>query len=82
GFEIMEFPEGSPFLSVDAKIGDIITAIDGETVTSLTDITNVLARHTPGETIEISLYRYQNVSQPETVTVKITLLEDKGETQE
>ena len=82
GFEIAEFPEGSPFLSVDAKVGDIITAIDGETVTSLNDITNVLALHSPGDTIEITLYRYQNLAEPQTITVKITLLEDKGETQE
>ena len=82
GFEIVEFPEESPFLSVDAKVGDIITAIDGETVTTLTDITNILARHSPGDSVEISLYRYEGLSEPQTVTVRVTLLEDKGETQE
>lgn len=77
GFMISEIGEESAFTGTEAREGDIITAIDGETVTSLSDISNLLLKYAPGDTVEITLYR-QNGTE---LKVKVNLLEDKGETQ-
>ncbi len=77
GFMISEIGEESAFTGTEAREGDIITAIDGETVTSLSDISNLLLKYAPGDTVEITLSRQDGTE----LTVKATLLEDKGETQ-
>lgn len=77
GFMITEIGEESAFTGTEAEEGDIITAIDGETVTGLSDISNLLLKYAPGDTAEITLYR-QNGTE---LKVTVTLLEDKGETQ-
>ena len=45
GFQIASIDADSAFNGTEAQVGDIITAIDGTTVTGLTDITNVLSGH-------------------------------------
>lgn len=77
GFAISEINEESAFTGTEAKVGDVITAIDGEVVTGLTDISNLLARHAPGDKVTITLYRVNGGE----FDVEATLLEDKGETQ-
>lgn len=77
GFRIIEIGEESAFSGTDAQVGDIITAIDDETVTSLSDISNLLLRYAPGDTVTVTLYRQGQGS----TEVQATLLEDKGETQ-
>ncbi len=37
--------------------GDIITKIDGEEITSYTDLKNAISNHSAGDTVEIELYR-------------------------
>ena len=77
GFVITEISEESAFTGTEAEVGDIIIALDGETVTGLTDISNLLLKHAPGDQATVTLYR-QNGTE---LDVTITLLEDKGETQ-
>ena len=77
GFVIYEIPEDSAFTGTEAREGDVIIAIDGETVTGLTDISNLLLRHAPGDKATVTLYRQDGTE----LEVTITLLEDKGETQ-
>ena len=77
GFVITEINEDSAFTGTEAEVGDIIIALDGETVTGLTDISNLLLKHAPGDQATVTLYR-QNGTE---LDVTITLLEDKGETQ-
>ncbi len=77
GFVISEIGEESAFIGTDAQEGDIITAIDGEEVTCLSEISNLLLKYSPGDKITVTLYRQNG----ETEDVEITLLEDKGETQ-
>lgn len=76
GFMILEIDEESAFTGTAAEEGDVITAIDGEVVTGLTDISNLLTRYAPGDEVEITLNR-----NGKELTVTATLLEDKGETQ-
>lgn len=76
GFMIAAIDDESAFTGTAAEVGDIITAIDGEVVTGLTDISNLLTRYAPGDEVEITLNR-----NGKELTVTATLLEDKGETQ-
>ena len=83
GFMISELPEDSAFAGTEAQVGDVITAIDGNEVTSLSEISNLLLRYSPGDQVTVTLFR-QNDSGVggEEIDVTITLLEDRGETQE
>ena len=95
GLIITEFNEDSAFKGTEAQVGDIITALDGETVTSLNDVSNLLLKYAPGDQVEVTLRRpaeslegFPMLPDSEVVnaytelTVTITLLEDKGETQD
>ncbi|WP_322174098.1 S1C family serine protease [Acutalibacter caecimuris] len=84
GLQITEFNEDSGFAGSGAQEGDIIIAIDGETVESLRDVSNLLLRYEPGDQVSVTLYRPGGnlISQGEELEVTITLLEDKGETQD
>ena len=77
GFVIYEISEESAFTGTEAEPGDVIIAIDGETVTGLTDISNLLLKYSPGDKATVTLYRQDGNE----LDVIITLLEDKGETQ-
>lgn len=78
GFLIMAIDEDSDIGTAGGKVEDIICGVDGETVTCLTDISNLLLNYSPGDTIELTLYRR---SEKKELTITVTLLEDKGETQ-
>ncbi len=83
GFMIASIDEDSSFAGTEAQVNDIITAIDGEPVQELTDISNLLLRYKPGDQVTVTLYRMpeNGLGQGEEFDVTITLLEDKGETQ-
>ena len=52
--------------------GDIITKIDGEEITSYTDLKNAVSNHSAGDTVEVELYR-----AGESRTVSLTF-DEKG----
>ncbi len=79
GFMIIEIGEDSAFAGTEAKEGDIITAIDGEEVANLDEISNLLLKYAPGDKITVTLYRSGGSGRE--IDVEIVLLEDKGETQ-
>ena len=83
GFMIVSIDEESAFAGTEAQPEDIITAIDGETVEELQDISNLLLRYSPGDQVTVTLYRppVNGMGEGEELEVTITLLEDKGETQ-
>ena len=83
GFMIVSIDEDSAFAGTDARVNDIIVAIDGETVEELQDISNLLLRYSPGDQVTVTLYRMpeNGLGEGEEIDVTITLLEDKGETQ-
>ena len=83
GFMIVSIDEDSAFAGTEAQPEDIITAIDGETVEELQDISTLLLRYSPGDQVTVTLYRppVNGMGEGEELEVTITLLEDKGETQ-
>ncbi len=79
GFAISEIDKDSSFAGTQAQAGDIITAIDGQEVSSLDDITSLLSNYSPGDKVVITLYRIEG-NRERTLEVEVELLEDKGET--
>lgn len=49
--------------------GDVISAIDAAPITDATALTDVLDRHTPGDTITVTLVDRQGISRDTTVTL-------------
>ena len=82
GFLIASIDEDSAFADTQAQEGDIITALDGESVQDLTEISNLLLRYSPGDQVTVTLFRINEAGLGEELEVEITLLEDKGETQQ
>ena len=75
GIEIASIDPESPF-SGQAQPGDVITAIDGEAVSTMDELYQILGVHSPGDQLTVTLYR--NGQQ---FDITITLIEDRGETQ-
>lgn len=59
GVVVSEIDENGSLAGTNIKEGDIITEIDGETVTSFQDIYNVLANHEPGDKVTIKAQRQE-----------------------
>ena len=51
--------------------GDVIVAIDGRTVTTVTEISAILEQHRPGDQINVTVLRNR-----ERLDVRLTLLEE------
>lgn len=78
GVSIVAINDESSFTGTNAQVGDVITNVDGVDITSLTVLADTLLNYSPGDKVEITLYRPDT---EEEITVTATLLEDKGETQ-
>jgi len=78
--------EGSPAQAAGLQINDIITAVDGKSINSSSDLVNVIGRCTPDQVITLSVYR-QN-SEPLELTLTVGSQEQdakaqpQGETQQ
>jgi S1-C subfamily serine protease len=68
GVLIQELVQGAPAEDAGLRPGDVIVAIEGDGVRSLEDLTRVLTRYEPGETIEVSV-----VAADDERTVPVTL---------
>ncbi len=76
GVLIVTINDESSFSGV-AEEGDIITKMDGEDISSLDDLYAILARHRGGDVVTVEIYHDGSLREE-----RITLLEDKGETQQ
>jgi serine protease Do len=81
GIVITDIGEDGSLANTKVEPKDIITKVDGESVSSFNDVYSILANHKPNDKISITLYRV-NGSKGETYTITITLVEDKVKTQE
>lgn len=79
GVQIITIEQEGSLYGTEAKIGDIIIAFDGEDVTQMEDLQAMLAEHSPGDEVEITLYRYSATGMNnKTFTVTVKLVENKG----
>lgn len=83
GLIVSEISNESNLGSSGVKVGDIITKINGVSVTSFDAFYGELYNHKAGEKISLSIFRPSRMrASSETFDVNVTLLEDKGETQQ
>lgn len=83
GFIVSEISSESNLGSSGVQVGDIVTKINGISVTSLDAFYGELYNHKAGESITLSIFRPSRTRMSsETFEVNVVLLEDKGETQQ
>ena len=70
--------EGSPAAKAGLQVDDIITHIEGTAVTSVGQLNAVKNKFKPGDTVELTVYRY---STGDTFKVKLELGEQTPEMQ-
>lgn len=73
GIYVQSIVSGGPCDGTSLKEGDIITEVDGETITSFADVYAILETHKPGDKIKVKYYS----SSSGNGEVEITLQEDK-----
>lgn len=73
GIYVQSIVSGGPCDGTSLEGGDIITEVDGETITSFADVYAILETHKPGDKIKV---KYYNSSSGDG-EVEITLQEDK-----
>ena len=81
GVEIVEIAKDSSFANTEVQAGDIITKVDGEEVTELSDMSAKFLSYSPGDVVTVELKRTGFNMSDVTYEVEITLLADNGETQ-
>ena len=73
GIYVQSIVSGGPCDGTSFEEGDIITEVDGETITSFADVYAILETHKPGDKIKVKYYS----SSSGDGEVEITLQEDK-----
>lgn len=73
GIYVQRIVSGGPCDGTSLEEGDIITEVDGETITSFADVYAILETHKPGDKIKVKYYS----SSSGDGEVEITLQEDK-----
>lgn len=83
GIIVSEINKDSNLSASGVQVGDIITKINGVTVTSFDAFYGELYNHKANETITLTIFRPSRTrSSSGTFEANVVLLEDKGETQE
>jgi serine protease Do len=58
GAEVTQVTAGSPADRAGVRMGDVVVAVSGAPVTTGGQLTEMLARHEPGETVALDIVRY------------------------
>ena len=74
GLLVKEVNEGADIGKKGVVAGDIITAIDGWTVSSFAECSEILSGYHPGDSVTISIYRQTDTGRGKTFEVSITLM--------
>ena len=79
GVRIATIDDYSCFTGTDVKPGDIIISFDGKEIIEMTDLQSLLPNYSPGDEVEITLYRsFESKGEGQTFTVTVKLIENKG----
>ena len=82
-----DVPMGLQVMSIDStldvaksglQVGDIITKMDGKDIKTTEDVTEFLRTKKPGETVKMTVYRITALNKSTTLTINVTLAEDRG----
>ena len=77
GIVVNSVKDDSPLKNSKVKRDDIITAIDGKSVTSYGELYTLLDTYKPGDTVELTVARHDD-SKTDEFTVTVTLTADNG----
>ena len=69
GAALQEIIEGSPAEAAGLKPNDIITAVNGETVTTSSELKKIVSRSLPGDKLTLKVYRQDSDTLDITITV-------------
>lgn len=69
GAEVAQVFSGTPAAGAGLAAGDVITAVDGTTISSNDDLSSALAQHKPGDTVRITWVDQGGGSQSASVTL-------------
>ena len=79
GVQIITIEPGSSLENTEALVGDIIIGFKGEDITNMEDLQSILSECSPGEKVDVTIYRYSATRMNDkTFTVTITLGENTG----
>ena len=83
GAGVVSVTENSPAAKAGLVAGDIITAIDGQSIDSSETLTGILQEHKPGDTITLTVFRQsrQSFGQDQEVTLQLELGEEGAPTE-
>lgn len=73
GLLVKSINEGADIGKKGVMEGDIITAIDGWTISSFADCSDILAGYQPGDTVTLSVFRRPTTGRDRTLEVEIVL---------
>lgn len=83
GIIVAEISNDSNLKQAGIQVGDIITKINDTAITDFDTFYAELENHSPGNSVKLTVYRSSaNRMSSDTFETDVTLLEDKGETQE
>ncbi|HNX13254.1 MAG TPA: trypsin-like peptidase domain-containing protein [Oscillospiraceae bacterium] len=75
---VLEVVPGTDAAAQGVQVNDIITAVDGEAITSTSQMVSIIRSHKAGDKIKLSIYRKKG-GLTDTLTLTVTLYEDKGQ---
>jgi len=76
GVEVKKVNPGGPADEAGLRPGDVITRVDGRPVATLAQIQSTISARTPGETIELDVWRYDREDDiARNLTLDVTLAE-------
>lgn len=79
GVQIVSIETDGSLYGTEAKVGDIIIACNGTDITEMADLQALLAECSPGDKMEITLYRYSATGvNNKTFNITVILSENKG----
>ena len=76
GVYVTDLADGSGALAADIRKGDIITAVNGRKVKTMTELQEITMQHRPGDKVEVTLLRDRKEK-----TVKVELKNSRGNTE-
>lgn len=77
GVVIAEVVQGSPADQAGLERGDILTALDGRNITSMTQLQDVLQYYAAGETVDLTIQRSgENGYEEQTLSITLGSAQD------
>lgn len=80
GLQVMSIDSNLDVSKSGLQVGDIITKMDGQDIKTTEDVTEFLRTKKPGETVKMTVYRLTALNKSTTLTINVTLAEDRGTT--